>query len=150
MPSGINQATRTYFFGPINIKIEHLTGTQHTRFDTDPKLSVTQQEAYNKAVLKDIKEKGLINPLTVHWYLNNDRNINRFLIARGLNRYSAVKKLGWKEVPCYVGIFSYRNIDKSEWLQEQFCEGLKKLMPFVRSKQFECMADAVPLAETFV
>jgi ParB/RepB/Spo0J family partition protein len=54
-----------------------------------------------KILAEDIKRNGLINPITVIKYCQNDPEYQYEVIA-GRRRVMAVKLLGWNEIPCRI------------------------------------------------
>ena len=136
---GYNQATATYYFGPIDIPIDHLlpvrgSGKGETRLQ--------YKEDFKNRVKDSIEKDGLKNPIDVIWYWNK-QDIDKFVFGRGHNRVQACIELGWKSIPCYLRIYCYKNRGDDPNIAVNICEGLKTVLPLVRVSQSEDVTPAV-------
>lgn len=69
-----------------------------------PSLSLTLRdgEEWFETLVKDIDKNGLMNPILVHNQTapTDENTPNR--VAHGSNRFRAIKRLGWKYIPCLI------------------------------------------------
>jgi len=78
------------------IPIEYLeVSKQNVR--TDLISEIGDDESTIEELASSIKEHGLINPISVR-----KRRENKYDIFAGQRRYLAMKRLGWKTIPCII------------------------------------------------
>lgn len=66
------------------------------------RLDLRDGEPWFENLVKDIAEHGLDNPIIVHNQTMPCDEMTRNRVVHGCNRYRAVRRLGWKYVPCLI------------------------------------------------
>lgn len=120
----------TSWFGPFAILLDNLTP-----------LNIQETEMID-ILAEDIQKNGLLNPLEIVWYLNFDgvNKPDKLYIAKGNQRYRALKKLGMICAPCYIKVYTNEQT-------RLLLEVLKSIIPFVKEEQNESVQTAVKYKE---
>jgi len=66
-----------------------------------PVPSLMDPDIWYPPLVKNIREKGLVNPLFILNHRPRD-SFNHQWILTGMNRLKALRELGWTEVPCII------------------------------------------------
>jgi ParB family chromosome partitioning protein len=90
-------------------------------------------------LIESIRENGLICPLTV------SKRENKYYLISGNRRLKAIKKLGWKELPCAI----LEEIGDEDLLIKSIVENIERLnlTPLERAKGFQELRDAYKIKE---
>jgi len=137
MPVGYNSPYKTFVFGEINIPTENLTPRRKLKFD-GLKVYTDREDLteFLEKLEKSIKKDGVKRPLEVSWHLTPKR-IDTLELNVGESRHYVAKKLGIKQLPCWLCIYIYKinsYNEKENLVMDKFVEGLKKILPFQGEK----------------